>query len=121
MEGCLCFFPLAANLEAVSALESTGLLVIKPVGLIKTATLPPLLQLCLGLYVTSLHVAAPFTPSPSSVMAGCPCSALGGQAPRDGLGFLPHGSILEGCAGAWSGPRWPEGCHCSHRRGKQER
>lgn len=78
MEGRSCFSSLAAGSEAVSALESTGLLVIKPVGLIKTPMLPPLLQLCLGLNVSSLQVAALSTPPPSPIMAGCPCSALGG-------------------------------------------
>lgn len=52
-----------ADSEAVPALESTGLLVIKPVGLIKTPVLPPSPCLCLGLNVTSLHVAAASAPS----------------------------------------------------------
>jgi len=81
----------AAGSEAASAPGSRGLPAVEPVGLIEMPMPPPLRQLCLGVNVTSLRIAAPCAPR---VTAGCPRSA-----PGTGSGFCPVAAPWEDVPG----------------------
>ena len=91
MEGCVRSSAPAAGSEAASAPGSRGLPAVEPVGLIEMPMPPPLRQLCLGVNVTSLRIAAPCAPR---VTAGCPRSA-----PGTGSGFCPVAAPWEDVPG----------------------